>query len=1073
MKRTLQFVLSLWVLLLLGNVALAQTRVVTGKVTDNRNQPVIGASILVKGTTTGTYTDVDGNFTVAAPADAATLTVRYLGMKAQDVAIGSGTNLVIVMQPDIAGLDEVVVTAIAIQRERRSLGYATQQVDDDDLTSGRSTDPLSALQGKVSGVNITSLTGGPGTSNRIVIRGGTSLTRNNQALIVVDGVPVDNKNFRTLTPDGTQYDDLNNQVDYGNRANDINPDDIESITVLKGPAAAALYGSRASNGALIITTKKGRRTVGTNAKNSITYNTNLTFSSVLKLPEFQNKYGQGNLHDIVDDRRENFSWGAEFDGQMRPWGQEINGQQRVKPYEAIEDNVKDFFEIGSAWRNNLSFSGGNDKNTYYLSLGSLRSTGIVQTTRFNRYNVLFNASSQLSSKISTSISVNYTNSSGKLPTGGQQAPSVYYNLLQTARDIPITEGEDLTDPFNLYDDATHTYGFYAAYALNPYFVLANFRNDNNVDRVFGNATVTYTPLKWLSVTNRLGVDVYGDRRYQRWKKFDYAPIDQPYYSAVNNRQTFQGMYSEDIYNWNSFNNDLMVTLQHDFTEDISATLLLGHNIRQDILHSTYAQTNVEGGLALPDYYNLNNSNGPALTRSTADSVRNMGYYGNLSLAFRNMLFLDLTGRRDRSSTILVNGGAYFYPSASLSFVFSELFTGNLKENIWTYGKFRASYAKVGNDAPAYVTTNIFGVTNIDGGFGSTQFPFNGVSGYTQGDRVANPDIKPEFTTASEVGLELGFLKDRLSLDASLYWNKSTDQIINIPISEASGFTSQTVNAGEVRNNGIELLVRATPLLTKSGFRWDVFGTYTKNTNEVVSLMEGVEQIALGGTSRVGVFAQVGQPYGAFYGVDLMTDPNGNVVVDQETGQPITTTNPVYLGNYQPDFLASWGTDLSYKGISLHVLFNTRQGGVFYSNTKSIMDFVGTSLETENREPRVWEGSVYDVGDGTYAPNTTPYDPYDYYTGGFQPDAQNIVDASYTKLREASIGYTLPTKWLTKTPFGSASLSIFGNNLVIWTPDENQYADPEVNSSGASNVQGFEFSANPSQRNYGVDIRVTF
>jgi TonB-linked SusC/RagA family outer membrane protein len=1058
---------------MLGHLAVGQTRVVTGKVTDNQNQPLIGASVVVKGTTAGTYTDVDGNFTLAAPADATNLTVRYLGMKAQDILIGAGSNLVIVMQPDIAGLDEVVVTAIAIQREKRSLGYSTQQVGDEDLTSGRSTDPLSALQGKVSGVNITSLTGGPGTSNRIVIRGGTSLTRSNQALIVVDGVPVSNQNFRTLTADGTQADDLNNQVDYGNRANDINPDDIESITVLKGPAAAALYGSRASNGALIITTKKGKRMIGANAKNSITYNTNFTFSSVLKLPEFQNTYGQGDLNGIPDDRRENFSWGYAFDSQLRPWGQEIDGKQRVKPYEAIPDNVKNFFDIGTAWRNNISLSGGNDKNTYYLSLGSLRSIGIVPTTTFDRYNVLFNASSQLSSRINTSISINYTNSTGKLPTGGQQAPSVYYNLLQTPRDVPITEGEDLNDPFNAYDDATHTYGFYGAYALNPYFVLANFRNDNNVDRVFGNATVTYTPLKWLSITNRLGMDVFADRRYQRWKSFDYAPIDLSLYSEINNRQTYQGRYSEDIYNWNSINNDLMVTLQHKFTEDISATLLLGHNIRQDILHNAYAQTNDQGGLALPGYYNLNNSNGPVLARSTTDSVRNMGYYGDLSLAYRNLLFVDITGRRDRSSTILINGGAYFYPSASVSFVFSELFTGNLKENIWTYGKLRASYAKVGNDAPAYVTTNTFGVTNIDGGFGSTQFPFNGVPGYTQGDRVANADIKPEFTTATEVGLEMSFLKDRLSLDASLYWNKSTDQIINIPISEASGFTSQVVNAGEVQNNGIELLVRATPVLTQSGFRWDVFGTYTKNNNEVVSLMEGVDQIALGGSSRVGVFAQVGQPYGAFYGVDLLTDPNGNVVVDPASGQPITTTNPVYLGSYQPDFLASWGTDLSYKGITLHVLFNTRQGGVFYSNTKSIMDFVGASLETEDREPRVWEGSVYDVGDGTYATNTTEFSPYDYYTGGFQPDAQHIIDASYTKLREASIGYTLPTKWLTKTPFGSASVSLFGNNLVIWTPDENQYADPEVNSSGASNVQGFEFNANPSQRNYGIDLRVTF
>ncbi|HZF99820.1 MAG TPA: carboxypeptidase-like regulatory domain-containing protein, partial [Chitinophagales bacterium] len=337
MKRTLQIVLPLWILLLTGLVASAQTRIVTGKVTDQQTQPVVGASVVVKGTTTGTYTDIDGNFTLAVPEDATALTVRYVGMKAQEVTIGTGTNLTIALLPDITGLDEVVVTANAIQREKRSLGYATQQVDGDDIARARSTDALTALQGKVSGVNITSVTGGPGTSNRIVIRGGTSITRNNQALLVVDGVPVNNSNFIQRTSDGGQADLVNNVVDYGNRANDINPDDIESISVLKGPAAAALYGSRASNGALIITTKKGARSVGANSKTNITFNTNVTFSNPLKLPDRQDKFGQGDLTGLVDDRRENFSWGLPFDGELRPWGQAIDGRQKIKPYEAIPD----------------------------------------------------------------------------------------------------------------------------------------------------------------------------------------------------------------------------------------------------------------------------------------------------------------------------------------------------------------------------------------------------------------------------------------------------------------------------------------------------------------------------------------------------------------------------------------------------------------------------------------------------------------------------------------------------------------------------------------------------------------
>lgn len=1046
----------------------AQDRSITGKVTSSEDKLGIpGVSVVVTGTTTGTSTDIDGNYKLDVSSTAKSLKFSAISMKSKTVDLGSSNSLDVVLDPDVTRLEEVVVTANAIVREKRSLGFATTQVKGDELNQGGNTNVIGALQGKVSGVSINSLSGAPGSSQRIVIRGGTSITGQNQALFVVDGIPIENQNFRT-------DNDLSNQVDYGNRANDINPNDIESISVLKGPAAASIYGSRASNGAIIITTKKGHRVVGGKSKMDVSYNTNVTFSSILKTPDFQNSYGQGDLDNTVDDRRENFSWGLPFDGALRPWGQEINGKQRVKPYSAIPDNYKDFFDVGTAYNNNIAFSGGTEKSTYYLSIASLNSKGIVPSTTYDKYSMRFNGSSELSNHISTSFSASYTNIASSLPSGGQQSASIYDQLLQTPRDIPVVDGKDLTDPFNGYNDVTGKYGFYGAYALNPYFTLENFKNYNNVDKLQGNFTVNYSQWSWLTITNRFGGDIYSDRRNEKWKKYSYEPIDAFY---NGNTQLYQGKYSEDNYNMTSYNNDLMFNFKRQLTSDISATLMVGQNVRQYVLTQTFAQTNDQGGLSVPGYYNLENSNGTPLTNNALNKARNVGYYGDLNFAYKNMLFVGFTGRNDISSTLPADNNSYFYPSANVSFVFSELFKGKMKDDFWTYGKLRSSYAKVGNDAPPYVTTNYYSKTNIDGGFGSTQFPFGTVNGWTVGDRLGNPEIRPEFTTAFDVGTELSFLKERLTFDVTYYKTTNKDQIISLPLPPSSGFTSKYINTGEYENKGIEIGVRGFPVSTKSGFVWELYGTYTKNENNVISLSTGVDQITLGGTSRLAIVAQVGKPYGSFYAVDLkhvdQNDPNSAVVVDSATGMPQLTSNLVYKGNFQPKFQASIGTKVTYKGFTLNVLFDIKQGGVFYTRTKDLMDFVGTAKETEDRTDRIWPNSVYLNSNGQYVTNTeSKYHPYNYFTNTI-PDGQHVVDASYVKVREASLSYQFPAKWIQHTPFGSASVSVFGNNLFIWTPKENTYSDPEQNSAGASNAQGFDFSANPSQRNYGFDIKVTF
>ncbi len=1045
----------------------AQTRTLSGTVTDARTkEPLIGVVVGVKHTRMGTFTGADGTYMLLnVPDTAKTLVFQMVGYKTTELPVGD--HLSVALQTVATELEETVITANAIKREKRSLGYSTQQVKGEDLTSGETSNMLGALEGKVSGANVTSSSGSPGSSNRIVLRGGTSLTGQNQALIVIDGVPVDNSNFRS-----NNNDDLNNQVDYGNRGNDVNPEDIESISVLKGPAAAALYGSRASNGAIIITTKHGSKSDNKNTKLSVSYSSSFALSSVLKLPNFQNEYGEGDVYPGRDpvDRRENFSWGLPFDGNIRPWGQMINGQERVKPYSALPNNVSDFFNIGQTATNTLSFSGGNDKTTFYLSLNALNNNGIIPGTTYDKYNIRLNASSDLGNYITATVSANYTNISSSLANGGQVG-SVVDNIFQTPRDIPITEGKDLNNPFNIYNDATGTYGFYAAYTTNPYFILDSYKNYDNVDRMQGNFSLAYDRYPWLSIVERVGGDVYSDRRTEEWKKYNYVAID-PYWAGDN--KTYQGKYSQDIYNLDEITHDLMVTFKKEIAPNWKGSLLLGNNIHQVKLLNTYAQTNAQGGLAIADYYNLTNSNGQPINTNALNERRLIGAYAEANVSWKNMVFFGASGRNDWSSTLPVNNRSFFYPSFNASWVFSELFKEKLHDKKFTYAKIRASWASVGNDAEPYLTSSIFNLASTSGNFGTTQFPFGSVVGYQQGYRVGNPDIKPEITTAAEVGTELGFLSNRLGFDFSLYQNTSKNQIINVPISNATGFNTKTLNAGEIQNKGVELLIRATPILKKK-FKWEIYGTYTKNQNTVVSIEPGVDQIVLGGLSSMSVVAAVGKPYGTFYGVDLLKDPNGHVVIDPSTGLPLTTPNSVYLGSYQPDYMASLGTKVTYAGFTLNVLFNTKVGGYFYSRTKALMDFTGTANETTTggRGDRVWPNSVYQDAHGNYITNTNiTYNVEDYYTNKI-PDGQQLISATYVKLQEIALSYALPVKYLDKTFFGTASLGIYGNNLFIWTPASNQYNDPEMNSSGASNVQGFQFGAQPSQRNYGMRLKVTF
>lgn len=1052
-------------------LAMAQGRPVKGQVLDDKGEGIPGASVQVKGTTTGTITDIDGNFALEVPDESNTLVINAVGFAPQEVKAGDGDQVLsIKLSTTNTTLNETVVTGNAIKREKRALGYSTTTIGADELGKGGSTSPINSLAGKVAGVNVTTTSNSPGSSSRIVLRGGSSILGNNQALIVVDGVPISNGNFGTSGNIGN----LSNQVDFGNRGNDINPDDIESVTVLKGPAATVIYGSAASNGALMITTKKGRRRADGAKKTEIEVNTGVSFSSILKYPDFQNSYGQGDLHGIFDDRRENFSWGLPFDNQPRPWGQVIDGKQKVKPYSALPNNTKDFFDLGKIYANSVAVNSGNEDAAFRLGFNTLNSTSIFPGKNYDKYNVTFNGNANLTNKFYASISFNYSKSIGDLVGSGQGSSSLLDNLYQMPRDIPIRDLRNLDDKYNSMDyidaNGVHRYGYYGAYAMNPYYTLEKFKNENRVDRVLGNITLGYKPFSWLKIENRLGTDVYSDRRYQSAPLFNSEPADE---SGLYTRpQSNVGRYSEDIYNLANIYNDLMLTFNKEVAKDITLNVLLGHNVTQQRLNNVYSSTNEDGGLIVPDYYNLQNSNGKILSFNSLSLVRRVGLYGDAGISYKNMLFAGVTARNDWSSTV---PKSYFYYGGNASFVFTELFNESLKK-YWNYGKVRVSYGAVGNDAQPYVYTTVYNSTTLLGDFGSNVFPFRGVPGFSYGNQIGNPNITPEFSREFEIGTEQAFLDNRITLDVSYYNKSSKDQIVPVSLAPSSGFLSKFINAGKLTNKGIEIAAKFTPVLTHSGFRWDVFGTFTKNTSLVKEIFPGTDQITIGNAiNGMTVVAAVGKPYGTFYTNGYLRDPNGNIVVDSSTGRPrIDPKGSMYFGSYQPKFMASWGTSLSYKGFTLYVMFDMKQGGQFFSRTKDLLSFVGTAKITENRQEQVWPGSVYMGSDGAYHTNTTAYDPYDFYTTqAGRPNEYMLTDASYVKLREARLSYSLPHKWLSKTPFGSATISVFGNNLFIWTPKENQYSDPELSSNGAGNAQGFEFSAAPSLRNYGFNLRFTF
>ena len=1041
-------------------VVFAQTREISGVITSSQDGSTVpGASVFVKGTTLGTVTGNDGRFSLRIPESAKTLVVSFVGMTSAEVPVTSASTYNVGLQYAPVEIGEVVVTAMGIKRSEKSLGYSAARVTNEDITMTGNSSMMNALQGKIAGVNVSSASGAPGASSRVILRGVSSLGGANQPLYIIDNIPINNSMVGSST-------DINGGLDFGNRANDINPNDIQEITILKGGSGSALYGSRAANGVIIIVTKKGAQS--TNGVAKVEFSNATTFESPLRLPKMQNEFGQGWYDGTVEaNLEENGSWGPKFDGKDRVWGHVVDNQQKYKPYVGLKNNVKDFFDTGLTNNASVAISNGNERSTYYMSYGNVNSDGIMpgNSDSYKRNTIALRGSTKFGEKWNVNGSLNFIRKDMKfVPTGQDQ--SVMDAIWQTPRDISLVDQKDYNNKFNNVDN------YYTVYAQNPYYVLNEHGNAFRDNRIFGSVGIDYNILPWLTANYTIGSDV-SNATLKSYRAITLS--NRAHYNDEFGRVTESSYYSSEI------TSDVKLSLKKKFNDfDLSA--VFGQSLNQRESRSQSAQVI---GLSLPGFYNLSNSPSTPTVAEASSKRRLVGVFGTVDLAWKDMLFLNVQGRNDWSSTLAPKNRSFFYPSASIAFLFSEV--ANISD-VFSFGKIKAGISQTGRDADAYLVNSIYPQTTITDGYRNLNFPLAGsINGFSLGNRLGNPDLKSELSSELELGFDIRFIDNRIGIDFTYYDKTTTDLIWNVTLPSSTGFTSQTRNLGKVTNKGIELMVNLVPVKTKD-LKWEVSWNYAKNNNKLVELIPGLDQISLaGGTSTLGFAARPGMPIGLFEGLIALTTPDGRPVVNS-SGLPLSDPDRHILGSAQYDYQMGANTNLTWKGLSLAASIDFRKGGLFYSRTSEMMYFTGNAPQTtyNDRQPWVIPNSVQNVGtadEPEYVENTVPIAGGDnnlnlYYNQTYNAGKfgnLNLLDKTYAKLREVSITYKIPKKLFARTPVTDASIALIGRNLLLWTPDSNIFADPESTTWGDERGLGAdygEYGASPSTRSYGFSLKLT-
>jgi len=1045
-------------------IVTAQSKQITGTVTsadDGLGMP--GVSVVVKGTTIGASTDIDGKYSLEA-SESDILVFSFVGMVPQEIAVGSKTVIDVVLHTEAIGMDEVVVTALGVTREKKSLGYAVTEIGGDAVSEVKETNIVNSLSGKVAGVNIRQANTMGGSAD-ILIRGTASLLGNNQALFVVDGVPMDNSNTNTANQQSGW-----GGYDYGNAASDINPDDVESVSILKGAAASALYGSRAANGVVLITTKKGAKN-----KNGIgvVVNSGITWSTIDKetMPEYQYEYGAGYSQDWsfenaingnhVVNTNDDASWGPKFDPNLQVvhWDAldpNAANYGETRAWVAPKSKVYDFFETGIKYVNSIALTGGTDVSNFRLSYTNSDESGILPNSNIKKNTMAFKANHQMNEKLNVSASANYVNTKGKGRYGtGYDSNNPMQNFaqwFQTNLDFKRLEnyykspdGDQRTWNANSPTDLD------PAYANNPYWTrYENFQDDER-NRLFGFASLDYELNDMFSLTFKTSLDYYHERQNER--------------NAVgSNDQSSFTTYDRTFSEWNT---DVMLKFKKR-VDEFNFTGLVGANYRENVQQSIFAQTS--GGLVVPGLYTVKNT---TVEKSPTETLleRNMkSVYGSFSAGYKNFAYLEASFRVDNSSTLPADENTYFYPAVSTSLILSEL--GAMKElSFLSFAKLRANYAEVGNDTNPYnLRSSYFQGTN----WGSQAlFSVNSI--------LQNPELKSEKTKSYEVGLEANFFDNRVGFDVAFYKSNSFDQIMPVNVSRASGYQQAYVNSGEIQNTGVELALNLTPV-KNNDLTWDLNLNFSKNNNEVKSLYDGVDNILITSAWDISMNAQVGEAYGVLRGTNFVyTD--GKKTVDSR-GYYTRTEKEEVIGNIQPDWRGGITNTLSYKGISLRALIDIQKGGDIYSVDRKYGLATGLFKETAglnskgiDKRADVADGGGILHADAVYADGTqnTTFARANGWGGdqyyGRTPTARYVYDASYIKLREIALSYSLPKDLLNNTFLNKVVISAVGRNLWIIHKNTPGF-DPETGQS-SGNKQGIANASYPTSRSFGFNVTLGF
>lgn len=1077
-KRIHLFLLALAIGVIQGA---AQVTTVRGIVTTEEDgEPVIGASVIVKGTALGTVTDVNGRFELSGlPPSATRLLISYISLMAKEVAIAPQVS--VTLKSDTHLLDEVVVTALGISREKKALGYTAQEVKQDALVQGKDNNLLNSLSGKIAGVRITNTQGDVGSS-RIVIRGETSIAGENQPLFIVDGIPVDN----------SQLNARSSGRDFKNAIADLNPEDIKTLTVLKGPNAAALYGARAAHGAIVITTKGGdKRQKGI----GITLHSSTQVSFVATLPEFQNLFGQGaggrfsyvdgkgaGVNDGVDE-----SWGPRLDiGLLIPQFDsplDADGNRVATPWVSHPNNVRNYFRMGISTNSGISVARGDDKYQFRVGYNYEKQVSIVPDAGTNKTNISLNTDYHLAKWIVVGATANYiVYTAPSLP--GSATPSGS-NVRSNSPMLQFLWFGRQVDTNSLKADYTRNWN--SSYYDNPFWSASYNTQSQERHRLIGDLHAEFRLTDGLNVRFRTSTDWYNDRRKSK-VKWGSAGAGSPY-----------GSYAEDAYTVKENNTEVLATYIKQLNKNWGIDALLGFNVRNKQYENNYQAA---PRLAVADLYTLTNSRDPLISSNDFYRLRQYGLYGSIQLDYRRWAFLNITGRNDWSSTLPVDNNSYFYPSVTASVLLSEAF--GWRSKAVNYLKIRGGWSQVGADANPYQLATVF----------TSETAFNGNPLQSSSTIGMNPNLKPEKTSSIEAGFEAAFWDNRLYLDFTYYKTDSRNQILKLATTAASGYTSQVRNAGHIRNRGYEIQLGAVPIQTSKGFRWNLDLNYGANSSKVVKLDdEGLITSYQLYSSGIQILASVGEAYGTLFGTSYVRDANGNVVVDANGLPKISTTNKT-LGKFTPDWTGGISNTFSYRSLSLSFLIDASVGGSIFSNTNKTGKYTGVLANTLSgrdaehgglwyytdamgNNVRLSESPSYSVSsDGLYyaqvngqstrvyqdgimvegvtesgSKNEEVVSAEKYYHRIYSIAEANVYDASYVKLREVALSYRLPRLWTQKLHLQEASVTLTGRNL--WTIYKSvPNIDPE-SALTTGNAQGVEAYSLPTTRSFGVNLSVKF